>query len=80
MYQEISCILKEHRAQFTELGEINRRLKSLQNQSSTQGKAVDDNRGEGGSCQVMESGGNGENDGEEEVIAEASDDGMGFIN
>ena len=69
----------ERRAQFIELGDINARLKSLQNESSAQDEAVDDNRGEGGSGQVVESGGDGENDGEEEVAAEASDDGTGFI-
>ena len=71
----MNCLLMEHRAQFIELGEINARLKSLQNESSAQGEAVDNNRSEGGSGQVMESGG----DGEEEVATEASDDGTGFI-
>ena len=75
-YQEINCLLMEHRAQFLKLGNINGKLKSLQ---SEQGQAVDDNRGEGGSGQVVESGGDGENDGEEEVVAEASNDGMSFI-
>ena len=37
------------------------------------------NRGEGGSGQVVESSGDGENNGEEEVVAEASDDGTSFI-
>ena len=69
----------ERRAQFIELGDINARLKSLQNESSAQDEAVDDNHGEGGSGQVVESGGDGENDGEEEVVAEASDDGTGFV-
>ena len=69
----------ERRAQFIKLGDINTRLKSLQNESSAQDEAVDDNRGEGGSGQVMESGGDGENDSEEEVAAEASDDGMGLV-
>ena len=73
-YQEINCLLMERRAQFLELGEINTRLKSLKSESSAQDEAVDDNRGEGGSGQVMESGGDGENDGEE-----ASEDGTGFI-
>ena len=70
----------ERRTQFIELGEINVRLKSLQNESSAQGEAVDDNRGEGGSGQVVESGGDGESNGEEEVAAEVSDDGTGFVN
>ena len=61
----------ERRAQFLELGEINTRLKSLKTE---QGQTVDDNRGEGGSGQVVESGGDGENNGEE-----ASEDGTGFI-
>ena len=69
----------ERRAQFLELGEINTRLKSLKTESSAQDEAVDDNRGEGGSGQVVESGGDGENDGEEEVAAEASDDGTDFV-
>ena len=69
----------ESHAQFIELGEINTRLKSLQNDPGAQDEAVDDNRGEGGSGQVVESGGDGENDGEEEVVAEASDDGTSFI-
>ena len=69
----------ERCAQFIELGNINARLKSLQNESSAQDEAVDDNRGEGGSGQVVESGGDGENDGEEEVAAEASDDSTGFV-
>jgi hypothetical protein len=73
-YQEINCLLMERRAQFLELGEINTRLKSLKSESSAQDEAVDDNRGEGGSGQVVESGGDGENDGEE-----ASEDGTGFI-
>ena len=64
----------ERRAQFLELGEINTRLKSLKSESSAQDEAVDDNCGEGGSGQVVESGGDGENDGEE-----ASEDGTGFI-
>ena len=66
----------ECRAQFLELGDINTRLKSLKTE---QGQTVDDNRSEGGSGQVVESGGDGENDGEEEVVAEASDDGTSFI-
>ena len=66
----------ERRTQFLELGDINTRLKSLKTE---QGQTVDDNRGEGGSGQVVESGGDGENDGEEEVVAEASDDGTSFI-
>ena len=70
----------ECRAQFIELGEINTRLKSLQNEPGVQDKGVDDNRGKGGSGQVVESGGDGENDGEEEVVAEASNDGTSFIN
>ena len=74
-YQEINCLLMERRAQFIELGDINARLKSLQNELSAQSEPVDDNRGEGGSGQVVESGGDGENDGEE-----ASEDGTGFIN
>ena len=74
-YQEINCLLMECCAQFLELGEINTRFKSLKTESSAQGEAIDDNRGEGGSGQVVESGG----DSEEEVTAEASDDGMGFI-
>ena len=53
--------------------------KSVQSRSTLINEAVDDNRGEGGSDQVVESGGDGENDGEEEVAAEASDDGTGFI-
>ena len=69
----------ERRAQFLELGEINTRLKSLKTESSAQDDPIDDNHGEGGSGQVVESGGNGENDGEEEVVAEASDDGTSFI-
>ena len=69
----------ERRAQFLELGEINTRLKSLKTESSAQDEAVDDNRGEGGSGQVVESSGDGENNGEEEVVAEASDDGTSFI-
>ena len=59
--------------------EINRRLKSLKTESSAQDEAVDNNRSEGGSGQVVESGGDGKNDGEEEVAAEASDDGTGFV-
>lgn len=78
--QELACILKERRAQFLQLGEIQRRLKSLQQDLSAQSKVVgDDNCGEGGSRQVAEGGGDGDNDSKEEVIAEASDDGMGFI-
>ena len=73
-YQEMNCLLMERRTQFIELGDINARLKSLQNESSAQSEPVDDNRGEGGSGQVVESGGDGENDGEE-----ASEDGTGFI-
>ena len=69
----------ECHAQFLELGEINTRLKSLKTESSAQDEAVDDNHGKGGSGQVVESSGDGENDGEEEVAAEASDDGTGFI-
>ena len=69
----------ERCAQFLELGEINTRLKSLKTKSSAQGEPIDDNRGEGGRGQVVESGGDGENDGEEEVAAEVSDDGTGFI-
>ena len=69
----------ERCAQFLKLGEINTRLKSLKTESSAQDEAVDDNRGEGGSGQVVESGGDGENDGEEEVAAEASDDSTGFV-
>ena len=55
-------------------------LKSLQHESSAQSEVVgDDNRGKGGSGQVMEGGGDSDNNGEEEVIAEASDNGTGFI-
>ena len=71
----MNCLLMESHAQFIELGEINTRLKSLQNDLGAQDEAVDDNRGEGGSGQVVESGG----DGEEEVVAEASDDSTSFI-
>ena len=78
-YQEMNCLLMERRAQFIELGDINARLKSLQNELSTQSEVVDDNRGEGGSGQVVESDGDGDNDSEEEVVAEASNDGMSFI-
>ena len=78
-YQELNCLLMERRAQFLELGEINTRLKSLKTESSAQDDPINDNHGEGGSGQVVESGGNGENDGEEEVVAEASDDGTSFI-
>ena len=78
-YQEMNCLLMERCAQFIELGEINTRLKSLQTEPGAQDEAVDNNRGEGGSGQVVESGGNGENDGEEEVTAEADDDGTGFV-
>ena len=67
----------EHRAQFLELGEINTRLKSLKNESSSQDEAIDDNRG--GSGQVVESGGDGKNDGEEEVAAEVFNNSTGFI-
>ena len=69
----------ERRAQFLELEEINTRLRSLQTESSAQGEAINDNRGEGGSGQVVESGGDGENDGEDEAVAEASDDSTGFV-
>ena len=69
----------ERHAQFLELGKINTRLKSIKTESSAQGEAIDNNCGEGGSGQVMESSGNGKNDGEEEVAAEVSDDGTGFI-
>ena len=78
--QKLSCILKECCAQFLKLGKIQRMLKSLQHESSAQSEVVgDDNRGKGGSGQVMEGGGDSDNNGEEEVIAEASDNGTGFI-
>jgi hypothetical protein len=46
---------------------------------STQSEVVDNNRSEGGSGQIVESGGDGDNDGEEEVVDEAFDDSTGFM-